>query len=75
MEISQKDHVLASHDQIRKLAHEHSLYSQRLENLAEKRYLSEDEKLEEVRLKKLKLRIKDQMAILEHQFGQRTGAA
>jgi len=75
METSQKDQVLASHDQIRKLAHEHSLYSQRLENLAEKRYLSEDEKLEEVRLKKLKLRIKDQMAMLEHQFGQRTGAA
>jgi uncharacterized protein len=75
MEISHKDQVLASHDQIRKLAHEHSLYSQRLENLAEKRYLSEDEKLEEVRLKKLKLRIKDQMAILEHQFGQRSGAA
>jgi hypothetical protein len=75
MEISHKDQVLASHDQIRKLAHEHSLYSQRLENLAEKRYLSEDEKLEEVRLKKLKLRIKDQMAILEHQFGQSSGAA
>jgi uncharacterized protein len=75
METPQKEQILASHDQIRKLAHEHSLYSQRLENLAEKRYLSEDEKLEEVRLKKLKLRIKDQMAILEHQFGLRTGAA
>ena len=75
MEISQKDQVLASHDQIRKLAHEHSLYSQRLESLAEKRYLSDDEKLEEVRLKKLKLRIKDQMAMLEHQFRQRTSVA
>jgi hypothetical protein len=75
MEISQKDQVLASHDQIRKLAHEHSLYSQRLECLAEKRYLSDDEKLEEVRLKKLKLRIKDQMAMLEHQFRQRTSVA
>ena len=75
MEPSQKDQVLASSDQIRKLAHEHSLYSQRLEALAQKRYLSEDEKLEEVRLKKLKLRLKDEMTMLEHQFRQRASVA
>jgi hypothetical protein len=75
MESSQKDQLLASHDQIRKLAHEHSLYSQRLDALAQKRYLSEDEKLEEVRLKKLKLRLKDQMTSLEHQFSQRASVA
>src|ERR1039458_10534811 len=42
---------------IRKLAQEHSQYQQRLENLIQKKYLSEDEKLEEVQLKKLKLRL------------------
>ncbi|MCU1285371.1 MAG: hypothetical protein JWO13_1721 [Acidobacteriales bacterium] len=75
METSQNDQILASDDQIRKLAHEHSLYSQRLDALAQKRYLSEDEKLEEVRLKKLKLRLKDQMTSLEHQFSQRASVA
>ena len=55
----------------RRLAEEHSQYSQRLDALVTKKYLSEEEKLEEVRLKKLKLRLKDQMEFLEQQF--RTG--
>ncbi|HUQ49102.1 MAG TPA: hypothetical protein VM056_00150 [Terriglobales bacterium] len=67
MDSSQKDQLLASGDHFRKLAHEHSQYAQRLDLLAQKRFLSEDEKLEEVRLKKLKLRLKDQMVVLEHQ--------
>jgi uncharacterized protein YdcH (DUF465 family) len=46
---------------------EHSQYSQRLESLTQKRYLTDDEKLEEVRLKKLKLRLKDQMYSLQQQ--------
>lgn len=62
------DQLLASDEEIRKLAHEHSQYSQRLDLLTQKRFLSEDEKLEEVRLKKLKLRLKDQITTLEHQF-------
>ena len=69
MDSSQKDQLLASDENFRKLAYEHSQYAQRLDSLAQKRFLSEDEKLEEVRLKKLKLRLKDQMALLEHQYG------
>ena len=68
-----RDQLLASHDEFRRLVQEHSQYSQRLESLTEKRYLTEDEKLEEVRLKKLKLRLKDQMLNLETQFQQRVG--
>ena len=63
-----RDQLLASNEIFRKLAEEHSQYSQRLDALVTKKYLSEDEKLEEVRLKKLKLRLKDQMGSLEQQF-------
>jgi uncharacterized protein len=66
--LTPKDQLLASHDEFRKLAQEHTQYSQRLESLTQKRYLTEDEKLEEVRLKKLKLRLKDQMQSIERQF-------
>ncbi len=63
-----RDHLLASNDEFRRLAHEHTQYSQRLDSLLGKRFLSDDEKLEEVRLKKLKLKLKDQMERIEQQF-------
>jgi uncharacterized protein len=65
-----RDQLLASHDEFRRLATEHTQYAQRLDSLTEKRYLTEDEKLEEVRLKKLKLRLKDQMAAIERSYRQ-----
>jgi len=64
---SVREQLLASHEEFRRLASEHNLYSQRLHSLIEKRYLTEDEKLEEVRLKKLKLRVKDQMQLIEQE--------
>jgi uncharacterized protein YdcH (DUF465 family) len=63
-----RDQLIASNDEFRRLADEHMQYSQRLDSLIQKRYLSEDEKIEEVRLKKLKLRLKDQMQTLEQQY-------
>ncbi len=56
-----REQLLASSEEFRKLADAHSNYAQRLESLAQKKYLSEEEKIEEIRLKKLKLRLKDQM--------------
>ncbi|HYN15129.1 MAG TPA: DUF465 domain-containing protein [Terriglobales bacterium] len=61
---------MANHEEFRRLVVEHTQYSQSLESLTQKRFLSEDEKLEEVRLKKLKLRLKDQMEMIERQFRQ-----
>lgn len=68
--LTSKDLLLSEHEEFQRLAHEHSQYSQRLDTLTQKRYLSEDEKMEEVRLKKLKLRLKDQMESIERQFRQ-----
>ena len=65
--LTPRDQLLTGHDQFQRLVQEHSQYSQRLESLTQKRYLTEEEKLEEVRLKKLKLRLKNQMQSLEHQ--------
>ena len=51
---------------IYRLEQEHSLYARRLETLCAKLFLTEAEKLEEVRLKKLKLSLKDEMERLRH---------
>jgi uncharacterized protein YdcH (DUF465 family) len=67
MATSLREELLASHEEFRRLAQEHSQYCQRLESLIQKRYLSEEEKIEEVKLKKLKLRLKDQMESIEQQ--------
>ncbi|MGO9404369.1 MAG: DUF465 domain-containing protein [Terriglobales bacterium] len=66
--LTPREQLLTSHDEFQRLAQEHSQYSQRLESLTQKRYLTDDEKLEEVRLKKLKLRLKDQMLMLEQRY-------
>lgn len=66
--LATRDHLLATHEEFRKLATEHTQYEQRLTSLTHKRYLTDDEKVEEVRLKKLKLRLKDQMELIERQY-------
>lgn len=52
---------------IRRLEQEHRHYSEKLEELLQKTWLSEDEQIEEVRLKKLKLHIKDQLTLVRSQ--------
>lgn len=51
--------------EIDRLQSEHRRYAQRLDELVQKPYLSDDEQLEEVRLKKLKLHAKDLIFALE----------
>jgi hypothetical protein len=58
------EHVLSA--EIARLITEHRRYSMRLEELISKPYLSSDEQMEEVRLKKLKLHAKDLISALEH---------
>jgi len=58
-----KDSTLG--DELDRLHAEHRRYAQRLEELLEKPYLSAEEQLEEVRLKKLKLHAKDLIYAIE----------
>ena len=51
----------ASLPTIEQLMQEHSLYARRLDTLRSKLFLTDSEQLEEVRLKKLKLSLKDEM--------------
>lgn len=57
--------ISALSEELDRLHNEHRRYAQRLEELLQKPYLSEDEQLEEVRLKKLKLHAKDLIFALE----------
>ena len=61
-----KAHLLATSDEFRDLHTRHQEYDRRLTQLEAMSHLSDDEQMEEVRLKKLKLHIKDQMTDLLH---------
>jgi hypothetical protein len=54
--------------EINRLQSEHRHYAQRLEELLQKPYLSVEEQIEEVRLKKLKLHAKDLIFNLERRL-------
>jgi len=54
--------------EIDRLHAEHRQYAQRLEELLEKPYLSTEEQIEEIKLKKLKLHAKDLIFTLERRM-------
>ncbi len=58
----------------RRLQAKHHEYDARLEELRGRRFLTEEEKTEEVRLKKLKLAMKDQMEAMVRQRRKESGA-
>jgi hypothetical protein len=61
-----KDLTLSA--EITRLQAEHRSYAQRLDELIQKPYLSEEEQIEEIRLKKLKLHAKDSIQELERRM-------
>jgi uncharacterized protein YdcH (DUF465 family) len=56
-----KAHLMETDEEFRKLALQYSEYAKQLDQLESLPHLSDEEQLEEHRLKKLKLHLKDQM--------------
>lgn len=56
-----KAHLMATNEEFRSLAEKHAEYHKQLEELEAKSHLTLDDEAEEQRIKKLKLRVKDQM--------------
>lgn len=56
-----KAHLMQTDEEFRRLAEQHTQLHKQLEALEAKSHLTPEEEVEEHRLKKMKLRIKDQM--------------
>ena len=63
-----KAHLMATNEEFHKLAIQHSEYASKLDALESLPHLTTDEELEEKRLKKGKLRLKDQMEAIMSQY-------
>ncbi|MBI3404642.1 MAG: hypothetical protein HY046_04220 [Acidobacteria bacterium] len=56
-----REHLLATNPEYRFLSEEHSRYSTELERLTKELYLCSEDLILETKLKKLKLRVRDEM--------------
>ena len=63
-----KAHLMATNEEFQKLASQHSEYAHKLDALESLPHLTTDEELEEKRLKKGKLHLKDQMEAIMSQY-------
>jgi uncharacterized protein YdcH (DUF465 family) len=62
-----REQLMANNPEYQRLREEHTRYSSQLARLASQAFLTKEEEIEEVRLKKLKLRVKDQMELMVRQ--------
>ena len=62
-----REQLMVGNEEYRRLREEHARYKNQLNELSAKSHLSEAEQTEELRLKKLKLRVKDQMELMVRQ--------
>jgi len=70
-----RETLLAENEEFRALAEQHAAYDVRLEELSSKHLPSEQERFEEVEIKKHKLQLKDQMAAMIREYRSEEPAA
>ena len=63
-----KAHLMATNEEFHKLASQHLDFAHKLDALEALPHLTPEQELEETRLKKLKLRLKDQMEAIMSQY-------
>jgi uncharacterized protein len=63
-----KAHLMSTNEEYQRLATQHTEYAKQLDALEALPHLTTDQELEETRLKKLKLRLKDQMEAIVSQY-------
>jgi len=56
-----RQQLIAKDDDFKRLAAEHQSYDEQLKQLNRRHHLSEEDRIQEITLKKKKLRLKDQM--------------
>ena len=63
-----KAHLMQTDEEYRRLATEHATYDQRVDELEALAHPSEQEQIDKHRLKKLKLKLKDQMEAIVSRY-------
>lgn len=70
-----KDRLMATNEEFSRLSREHSAYEQQLQALSSRPYLTADERIQEINLKKRKLSLKDQMERMIQQHKRESHAS
>ena len=63
-----KAHLMSTNEEFRNLVNQHHDFAVKLDQLEALPHLTDEEQIEEHRLKKLKLRLKDQMEAIVSQY-------
>lgn len=65
-----RDRLVREHEEYRRLYEKHRSFEERLDKLNNRLFLSDEEKVEAITLKKQKLVLKDRMAEIAKEFAQ-----
>src|SRR5687768_8368363 len=68
--VDARDRLVREHEEYRRLYEKHRSFEEKLEKLNSRLFLSDEEKVEAITLKKHKLALKDRMAEIAKEFAQ-----